>query len=172
VAEPIEEAEKEEIRQTKEDAVETSHELIKDQVTRLTEDEMGDLTAALLHAMGDRARVTPKGPARGVDVLASPDGLGLEQPRIKAEVKHRPKSAMGAQDIRSFLGGLREGDRGLSIGTGGVTKDARYEADRANVPCTLLDLDDLVRLVVQHSEAFDVDGRALGPLVRIDWPAE
>ena len=122
--------------------------------------------------MGYRARVTPEGLDRGVDVLASPDGLGLEQPRIKAEVKHRPKSAMGAQDIRSFPGGLREGDRGLYISTGGFTKDARYEADHANVPCTRLDLDDRVRLVVQHDEALDVDGRALVPLVRIDWPAE
>jgi restriction system protein len=112
LAEPIEEEEKEEIRQ-KEDAVEKSHELIKDKVARLPEDDMEELVAALLRAMGYRARVTPNGPDRGVDVLASPDGLGLEQPRIKAEVKHRPKSAMGAQEIRSFLGGVREGDRGL-----------------------------------------------------------
>ena len=39
----------------------------------------------------------------------------LEEPRIKAEVKHRAKSPMGSQDIRSFLGWLREeGDIGHS----------------------------------------------------------
>jgi restriction system protein len=40
------------------------------------------------------------------------------------------------------------------------------------VPRTRLDFDDLIRLVVQHYEIFDVDGRALVPLVRIYWPAE
>jgi restriction system protein len=62
---PREEAEKEAIRQTKEDPIERSRELIKDQVARLTEDDMEELAAALLRAMGYRARVTPKGPDRG-----------------------------------------------------------------------------------------------------------
>lgn len=64
---------------------------------------MEQLVAAILRAMGYKARVTPKGPDRGVDVIASPDGLGLEEPRIKAEVKHRPKTPIGSQLIRSFL---------------------------------------------------------------------
>ena len=47
--------------------------------------------------------------------------------------------------MRSFIGGLRAGDRGLYVSTGGFTKEARYEADRANVPIRLLDLDGFVR---------------------------
>ena len=35
----------------------------------------------------------------------------------------------------TLLSGLRAGDRGLYVSTGGFTKEARYEADRANVPC-------------------------------------
>lgn len=38
--------------------------------------------------------------------MASPDGLGLENPRIKVEVKHRQNS-MGASEIRNFIGRLR-----------------------------------------------------------------
>ncbi len=106
------------------------------------------LVATILRAMGYKARVTPKGPDRGVDVIASPDGLGLEEPRIKAEVKHRPKTAMGSQEIRSFLGGLRQGDRALYVSTGGFSKDAAYEADRSNIPITLVALDDLASLIV------------------------
>lgn len=78
---------------------------------------------------------------------------------------------MGAPAIRAFIGGLRAGDRGLYVSTGGFTREARYEADRANVPVRLLDLDGFVRLYVESYERADEDTRALLPLVRIWWPA-
>ena len=138
----------------------------------LSADDMEDLVAALLRAMGYKTKVMPKGPDRGVDVMASPDGLGLESPRIKVEVKHRVGTTIGSSDVRSFLGGLREGDRALYVSTGGFTKDAKYEADRSNVPLTLLGSDDLTSLIISHYEAFDMEGRVLIPLVKIYWPAE
>jgi restriction system protein len=79
---------------------------------------------------------------------------------------------MGAQDLRSFLGGLRAGDKGLYVSSGGFTKDSKYEADRANVPVTLIDLDGLANLVVEHYPHFDSEGQTLLPLVRIYWPNE
>ncbi len=164
--------EKEELDQLKEDTVARAHELIKDKILSLNADQMEELVAALLRAMGYKTKVMPKGPDRGVDVLASPDGLGLETPRIKAEVKHRVNTPMGSQEIRSFLGGLRENDRALYISTGGFSKDAKYEADRANIPLTLLGLDDLASLIVSHYEAFDLEGKVLIPLVRIYWPVD
>lgn len=150
----------------------TAHEFIKDKILALSPEEMEELVAAILRGMGYRTRISPKGPDRGVDVMASPDGLGLEEPRIKAEVKHRRKTSMGSQAIRSFLGGLREGDRALYVSTGGFSKEAKYEADRSNIPLTLVDLDELATLVVIHYENFDLEGRALIPLVRVYWPAE
>lgn len=164
--------EKEELDQLKEDTVARAHELIKDRILSLDPDKMEHLVAALLRAMGYKSKVMPKGPDRGVDVLASPDGLGLETPRIKAEVKHRPNSPMGSQEIRSFLGGLREGDRALYISTGGFSKDAKYEADRANIPLTLLNLDELALLIEAHYESFDLEGKLLIPLVKIYWPVD
>lgn len=164
--------EKEDLEQIKEDVISRAHELIKDRILKLSDEEMEALVAAVLRAMGYKARVTPKGPDRGVDVIASPDGLGLEEPRIKAEVKHRPKTPMGAQQIRGFLGGLRQGDRALYVSTGGFSKDAGYEADRSNIPITLLALDDLASLVVAHYESFDMDGKVLIPLTRLYWPVE
>lgn len=62
-------------------------------------------------------------------------------------------------------------DRGLYVSTGGFTREARYEADRSNVPVRLLDLDGFVRLYVESYERADEDTRALLPLVRIWWPA-
>jgi restriction system protein len=163
--------EKEELEETKHDTKIRAHELIKDKILRLDADEMEELAAAILRAMGFKTRVSPKGPDRGVDVLASPDGLGLQEPRIKVEVKHR-SNAMGAPDIRAFLGGLRPGDRGMYVSTGGFTKEAKYEAERSNTPATLINLDELAHLVVMHYDSFDLEGRALIPLVKVYWPAE
>ena len=77
---------------------------------------------------------------------------------------------MGSSDLRSFLGGLRQGDRGLFISTGGFTKEAKYEAERSPIPLTLLDLDDLAISIVTYYDSFDSDGRALFPLLRMYWP--
>lgn len=169
---PDEEKEQEEeFEVIRRDTLSRSHEFIKDRILALSPDDMEVLTAALLRAMGYKTRVTPKGPDRGRDVLASPDGLGFQQPRIFAEVKHRPRDSMGANNIRSFVGGLRTGDRGLFVSTGGYTKEAQYEAERSSIPVTLVDLDDLATLVVEHYENFDSTGRALLPLIRVYWPA-
>ena len=92
--------------QIREDTVARTHELIKDKLLRLAADDMEQLAAAILRAMGYKTRVMPKGPDRGVDVHASPDGLGLEEPRIKVQVKHRSGTSIGSEDIRCFLGGL------------------------------------------------------------------
>ncbi len=145
-------------------------ERIKDRVSQLDREEMEHLVAGLLRAMGYHARVTPKGPDGGRDLIASPDALGLESPRIIAEVKHR-KGAMGAPEVRSFIGGLRASDRGLYVSTGGFTREARYEADRSNVPVKLLDLDEFVRLYVECYDSADGEARTILPLVRIWWPA-
>jgi restriction system protein len=153
------------------DVLDRSHEFIKDRVLALSPDDMEHLVAAILRAMGYKTRVTPKGPDRGRDVVASPDGLGFQQPRIVVEVKHRVREAMGAPQVRSFIGGLRADDRGLYVSTGGYTREARYEADRASVPVTLLDPDELASLVVEHYDRFDSDGRTLLPLIHVYWPA-
>lgn len=158
-----------EVEQLRDETVAQSHELIKDKIVALLPDEMEELVASILRAMGYKAKVSPKGPDRGVDVVASPDGLGLTQPRIKAEVKHR-NGSMGAPAIRSFIGALREVDSGLFISTGGFTREAHYEAERSSIPLTLVDLDDLADLIVSHYESFDLEGRTLVPLVRIYWP--
>ncbi|WP_371683247.1 restriction endonuclease [Hahella sp. KA22] len=148
-----------------------SKELIKDKIIALDADEMEQLIATVLRGMGFRARVSPKGPDRGIDVFASPDGLGLQEPRIKVEVKHR-SGTIGAQILRSFIGALRPGDKGIFVSTGGFTREARYEADRANIPLTLVDIDILAELVVDYYEEFSLEGKALIPLIRIYWPAE
>jgi restriction system protein len=145
-------------------------ELIKDQVNTLDWQEMQELVAGILRAMGYKTQVSPAGPDRGKDIVASPDGFGFENPRIVVEVKHRD-AAMGAQDVRSFLGGRHKDDRGLYVSTGGFTKDAHYEAERASVATALWDLSNLVRALIEHYEKMDNETKRLVALRRVYWPA-
>lgn len=151
-------------------ALENSRELIKDRLSKLSWEDMQSLVAGILRAMGYKTKVSAGGGDRGKDVVASPDGLGLEQPRIFVEVKHR-KGQMGAPEIRQFIGGRHaQNDRCVFVSTGGFSTEAKYEAERSNVPLTLVDSDDLVGLLVDYYEATDAETRTLVPLRRTYWP--
>ena len=145
-------------------------EAIKDRVSALSWEDMEVLTAGLLRAMGYHADVTGPGPDGGRDVVASVDALGLEHPRIVAEVKHR-KGAMGAPHIRSFIAGLHGNERGLYVSTGGFSKDAHVEAMHAAVPVRLVDLDAFVRLYIDNYANADEETRGILPLGCIWYPA-
>ncbi|MCR9117704.1 MAG: restriction endonuclease [bacterium] len=148
-----------------------SIEFIEDRIAKLGWEQMQELVKEILLAMGYRARVSPKGADRGVDVFASPDGLGLQEPRIFVEVKHRLGTQISSGQIRSFIGGRQPGDRCLYVSTGGFSKDARYEAERSTIPLTLISLPQLGELVVENYESFTPSGKALLPLERLYWPA-
>ncbi len=150
--------------------VEKSEQSIEDRIARLDWSQLQELVAGILRAMGYRTRVAEPGPDRGVDIFASPDGLGLAEPRIFVEVKHQ-RGAIGAPDLRAFLGGRHPGDRCLYISTGGFTREARYEADRSAIPVVLVAMPDLRALLVDFYESLDLETRDLVPLRRIYWPA-
>lgn len=151
------------------DVQQRSLEFIKDRLSKLGWDQMQELVAGLLRAMGYKTQISPAGADRGKDIVASPDGFGFESPRIVVEVKHR-KGQMGSQDVRSFLGGRHKDDKGLYVSTGGFTKEAQYEADRSSIPVTLMDMDALAKAVTEYYDRMDAEAKALLPLIRIYWP--
>lgn len=150
---------------------ERSKEFIKDRLILLSWQEMQDLVAGLLRAMGYKTKVSPSGPDRGKDIVASPDGFGFEQPRIVVEVKHRLRKKVSTEQMGSFLNGRHKDDKGLYVSTGGFTKEAVYEAERAAIPVTLMDLDALVEGLVDNYDSVDTEVRALLPLRKIYLPA-
>lgn len=152
-----------------EDVEDKALEFIKDRVSQLDWEQMQELVAGILRAMGYKTRVSAVGPDRGKDIVASPDGFGFESPRIVVEVKHR-SGAMGSSAIRSFLGGRHPDDKGLYVSTGGFSKDAYYEAERANIPLTLMTLDELVQALLEHYEELDMDTKQMVPLKQLYWP--
>ncbi len=74
--------------------------------------------------------------------------------------------------IRSFLGGRRDGDRCLYVSTGGFSKEARYEAERSQIPLTLIAMPELRELFVDYYELLDSEVRALVPLRKVYWPVQ
>lgn len=152
------------------EVIEKADEFIEDAINRLDWKQLQNLVAGILRAMGYRTTIAAPGSDRGVDIFASPDGLGLQEPRIFVEVKHRIGTPMNSEKIRAFLGGRKSGDKCLYVSTGSFTKDARYEAERASVPTNLIDLQVLRRLLVENYEQLDSETRALVPLKRIYWP--
>lgn len=144
---------------------------IEDAIAKLDWEQLQELVAGIIRAMGYKTIVSSPGPDRGVDIFASPDGLGLSEPRIFVEVKHRPNVRIGSQDVRSFLGGRQQGDRCLYVSVGGFTRDAEYEADRSQIPIRLIAMSQLRDLLVEYYEALDSETRALVPLKKVYWPA-
>lgn len=94
-------------------------ELIKDRVNQLEWKDMERLVAGMFKAMGCYTRIAPNGPDGGRDVIASPDILGFESPRIIVEAQHRKGHMVGALAIRSFVAKLHPGDSDLYACTGG-----------------------------------------------------
>ena len=152
-----------------EEYIAQSEQFVEDKIAKLDWQQVQGLVAGIIRAMGYRTRVSPPGPDRGVDIFASHDGLGLTEPRIFVEVKHRA-GTVSAPEVRSFLGGRRAGDRCLYVSTGGFSTEARYEAERSQIPLTLLAMPDLRQLLVENYETLDSETRALVPLRKVFWP--
>lgn len=46
------------------------------------------------------------------------------------------------------------------VSTGDLSREARFEAERSEIPIRLVDLDKLALLILRHYEQFDGEGRA------------
>ena len=90
---------------------------------------------------------------------------------IKAEIRHR-NGSIGVSVLQSFITVVRSGQNRIFVSTGGFTREAKYEAERAPNPIALVDIDDLANLAVDNYPNFDIEGHALLPLMQTYWPAE
>lgn len=144
-------------------------ELISDLISKIDPYEFQDLVAGLLQAIGLRTRVSAPGPDGAVDILAHPDAFGFQQPRIKVQVKHR-RSQAGADEVRSFMAIVDEGESGLYISTGGFTREALRQPARARRDITLLDRDQFIDLLLENYDKLDPRFKAMIPLSRVYIP--
>lgn len=123
------------------------------------------VVASLLKAMGYHVTwVAPPGKDGGVDVLAWNDPLGTKPPRIKVQVK-REQNAVNVSVLRSFMALLGDSDVGIFVNTGGFTRDAQDEArTQQSRQVTLVNLERLFELWVEHLDNLDEEARDLFPL--------
>ena len=146
-------------------------ELISDRLANIPWEQFEQFVAAVLRALGFRTKLTQRGADGGYDVVAHPDALGFEEPRIKVEVKHR-KAAMGAPEIRSFRSTIGPSEKGLYISTGGFTTEALREPEKAGPPLVLIHRDQFIELLTEHYEAMEPEFQAMLPMKRVYIPTE
>jgi restriction system protein len=141
--------------------------VIKDSIANLDPWEMQKLVAGLLTAMGFQTEETGKGPDGGVDVLAYNDIMGRENPMIKVQVKHWKKK-VSSREVQQLIGAHPLEARSLFVSTSGFSDNAIRVAEQASVRD--IDLDKLVRLVLERYEEMPVEVKALIPLRRMYVP--
>lgn len=141
---------------------------LRKQIDSMNAYEFQDLVAAMLRGMGYFTPfIAPKGKDGGVDVVAYQDPLGVRNPRIKVQIKHRDATAT-VQEIRELMGLLqKEGDVGIFVSTGGFTTDAKTTARTSHVHVELIDFDRFIALWQEFYEKLadeDKDRLRLRPI--------
>jgi len=153
------------VASTVEEAEESAWLEIEQYVRGMNPYELQKLVAALLRAMGYHVSwIAPPGPDKGIDILAHNDPLGTSTPRIKVQVKRRADK-VNVDGLRAFMALLGEQDVGIFVATGGFTSEAESEArTKETRKLTLVDLEQLVELWVQHYEKVAESDKRLLPV--------
>jgi restriction system protein len=164
--EAVEEIEQDEAASTFEEAEESAWAEIRAYLSQMPPYDFQNLVAALLKAMGYHVLwVAPPGPDRGIDMIAHTDPLGTTNPRIKVQVKRQPGTKITVDGLRSFMAVLGDQDVGIFISAGGFTSEAEREArSQEKRRLTLVDLDRLVGLWVEHAKQLEDADRQRLPL--------
>jgi restriction system protein len=153
------------VETTFEEAEESAWNSIEDRLRSMSPYDFQNLVAALLRSMGYHISwVAPPGRDGGIDIVAHTDPLGIRPPRIKVQVKRR-LDKITVDGLRSFMAVLGDLDVGLFVSIGGFTKEAESEArTQEKRKITLLDLEQLFDLWVEHYEKVDDRDKQLLPL--------
>lgn len=128
--------------------------------------EFEDVVKDVLHAMGFTVRGHGRGRDGGVDLVATPDKLGFERPRIKVQAK-RQRAAMGRPEVQQLAGTLRDGEKGLFVSLGGFATGTQSESSQS---MTLMDGYQFVDLLLDHYEDLSPETRTRVPLKRLYVP--
>jgi restriction system protein len=150
---------------TLEEAEESAWAEIEHYLSNMPPYDFQDLVAALLKGLGYHiAWVAQPGKDGGIDLVATPDVLGTQSPRIKVQVK-RQADKVRVDGLRSFMAMLGNDDVGLFVSLGGFTKDAIDEARlQPTRRVTLMDMARFYDLWVEHYPRLSDEDRRRLPL--------
>jgi restriction system protein len=155
-----------EVSATFEEAEEIAWAEIRNYLVTMPPYEFQALVGSLLKAMGYYVLwISPPGADRGIDLVAHNDPLGTTSPRILVQVKRQGDTKIAVDGLRSFLAVLGDQDVGIYISAGGFTSEAEREArSQEKRRVTLIDLNRLVALWVEHFDSLDDEDRQRLPL--------
>lgn len=126
-----------------------------------------DMVAALLRAMGYYTPfIAPKGKDGGVDIIAYQDPLGAKAPRLKVQVKHKPETAVPANDVRALRGVLSSEDVGVFVTSGTYSSDAKKEVSGGKF-IRLIDGEEFIDMWQTYYDKMSDEDKNMLPLKRI-----
>jgi restriction system protein len=145
---------------------------IRRRVARQFKDhELARLVGALLKAEGFICDVCPPGPDGGVDILAGPGAVNLAGGALAVRVKPGA-TAVDAAALHELKGAMSNvgAQRGLLVGWGGFTKEARQEARGLFFEIRLWDSDAVIGKLQEVYDRLPASIRAEIPLQRVWAP--
>jgi restriction system protein len=126
------------------------------------------LVAAVLTAEGWVTKLSPPGADGGVDIFAGRGSLGLDQPRLCAQVKSQA-SPVDVTVYRTLQGSMQsfKAEQGLLVAWGGFNKAVLTEAKRGFFTVRLWESRDLVEAIYRNYERLPAEIQAELPLKRV-----
>lgn len=129
---------------------------------------MARLVDAILKAQGYTTHMSPPGPDKGVDILASQGPLGFGRPRICVQVKSG-SDPVDRPTLDQLIGTMQnfQAEQGLLISWSGFKTSVDKEKPSQFFRVRLWDRDDLIDQLIEHYDKLDDEIRADLPLKRI-----
>ncbi len=126
------------------------------------------LVDAILRAQGYATYLSPEGPDKGIDILASPGPLGFGSPRICVQVKSSDVP-VDLPTLNQLVGSMQlvQADQGLLVSWGGFKSSIDREVPSQFFRVRLWDQDDVVDALLNNYDRLDESFRAEIPLKRV-----
>jgi restriction system protein len=130
--------------------------------------ELAKLVDAILKADGWVTKLSPPGPDGGVDILAGRGSLGLDQPRLCAQVKSQTSPA-DVTVYRTLQGSMQtfKAEQGLLVCWGGFNKVVLTEAKQGHFSVRLWESRDVVEAIYRNYERLPAEIQAELPLKKV-----
>jgi len=130
--------------------------------------KMARLVESILKAQGYTIYVSPAGPDKGVDILASQGPLGFSSPRICVQVKSG-SDPVDRPTLDQLVGTMQnfQAEQGLLVSWGGFKISVDKEKPNQFFRVRLWDRDDLIDQLIEHYDKLDDEIRAEIPIKRV-----
>ena len=142
--------------------------LAKRIIARFKGHEMARLVDAVLRAQGYFTYRSPEGPDKGIDILAAPEPMGFEEPRVCVQVKSSD-SPLDRPTLDQLIGVMQnvQASHGLLVSWGGFKSSVDKEKATQFFRVRLWDQGDLIDQVLSHYDKLDEEIRRELSLKRI-----